>query len=212
MGYRRTLAGSLVAFLFVGGASAATAQMGMRGQGGGMRLFLRPQIGFYIPTENLVEVSQSGEVGKLEAGPSFGGAVGIRFGSHFGLEANGAYVPTTFKMGPEGSLEKQDAKLFLGSALARFDVVPPSSPLILFVNGGVGVVSHGGVAFTSQSKTNDVSGVFGAGAGIRLGGLALVVGADLFRYTAHYEGSQQTAGELKQLDFALKLGLGFGMR
>lgn len=173
------------------------------------RLSLRPQIGFYIPTENLLEVSQTGEVGKLEAGPSFGAALGLRFGSHFGIEANGAYVPTTFSRGTDG-LEKHDAKLFLGSALLTFHVLPPSSPLILFVNGGLGVISHGGVAFTSAADKTDLSGVAGAGAGLRLGGLQLIAGVDLYRYSAKFEGSTQTEGSLKQLDFALKFGLGFG--
>jgi hypothetical protein len=177
-----------------------------------MRISLRPQIGFYIPTENLVELSQGGDVGKLEAGPSFGAALGLRFGSRFGIEANGAYVPTTFRLGSGSSVQKEDAKLFLGSALATFHVLPPSSPLILYVNGGVGVISHGGVAFTSEAETTDLTGVFGAGAGIRLGGLALIAGADLYRYSANYQGTQQSASELKQLDFALKLGLGFGGR
>lgn len=194
----RTTLGVAGALLTLSGAAAA------------QHLSLRPQLGFYIPTENLVEVSQTGEIAKLEAGPSFGGALGLRFGSHFGIEANGAYVPTTFSRSTGGTLEKHDAKLFLGSALATFHVLPPSSPLILFVNGGVGVISHGGVAFTSAADKTDLSGVFGAGAGIRLGGLQLIAGADLYRYTAKFEGSTQTEGNLKQLDFALKLGLGFG--
>ena len=178
---------------------------------GAQRLSLRPQIGIYIPTENLLELSQGGDIGKLEAGPSFGAALGLRFGSHFGIEGTGAYVPTTFKQGSSGTFEKHDAKLFIGSAMAVFHVLPPSSPLSIFVNGGVGVISHGGVAFTSQADKSDVAGGLGVGAGLRLGGLQLIAGADLYRYTANYAGSQQTASELKQLDFALKVGLGFGL-
>ncbi len=194
-------------------AQPARAQLSPSGGkgSGGTHLSLRPQIGFYIPTENLVELTQDGDVGKLEAGPSFGAAIALRFGSHLGIEVSGAYVPTTFRMGSEGSLEKQDAKLFLGNGLVVFDFLPPSFPLRLFVDGGVGVISHGGVAFTSQSKTNDVAGVGGAGVGLRLGGLQIVAGTDLFRYKASYAGGQQTASELTQTDFALKLGLGFGM-
>ena len=192
----------------------ALAQYGMPGgggRGGGTRLSLRPQIGFYIPTENLVELSQTGDAGKLEAGPSFGAAIALRFSSHLGIEINGAYVPTTFKVGPAGSLEKQDAKLFLGSGLIVVDVLPASSPLRLFVDGGAGVLSRGGVAFTSQSEKTDVTGVLGAGVGIRLGGLQVIAGTDLYRYKATYEGSGQTTSELTQTDFALKLGLGFGL-
>lgn len=154
---------------------------------------LWPQLGFYIPTKDLVTVSQGGDVGKIEAGPSFGAALGLRFGSRFAIEASGAYVPTTFKLGTGNTIDKQDAKIFIGDAKAVFYLL-----------------SRGGVAFTSQSETSDVSGVFGAGAGIRLGGIMLVAGADFFRYTAAYQGSQQTAAELKQLDIALRIGLGFG--
>ena len=175
------------------------------------RLSLRPQIGIYVPTKDLVTLSQSGDVSKLQAGPSFGAALGLRFGSHLGIEATGTYVPTTFSQGTGGSFVKQDAKLFLGNAQVVFHVLPPSSILSLFVSGGAGVVSHGGIAFTSQAKTSNISGVAGAGAGIRIGGINLVAGADLFRYTASYTGAQQTTSEVKQLDIQLRLGLGFGM-
>lgn len=174
------------------------------------RLSLRPQIGIYIPTKDLVGVSQGGDVAKLEAGPSLGAAIAVRFGSHLGIEVTGAYVPTTFSLDDGNQIQKQDAKLFLGDATAVLYVLPPSSMLSLWVRGGVGVVSHGGVAFTSQAETSDISGVGGAGAGIRLGGIMLTAGADLFRYTATYTGAQQTTSEVKQLDFQLKLGLGFG--
>jgi hypothetical protein len=175
------------------------------------RLSLRPQIGVYIPTEDLISISQTGTVGKIEVGPSFGAALGIRFGSHFGIEAGGVYVPTTFSQGTTGNLDKHDAKLFIGNALAVIYLLPPTSILSLNVNGGVGVVSRGGVAFTSQSKTSDLAGVAGVGAGIRLGGIMLMAGADLLRYTASYQGSTVTSSELKQLDVQLKLGLGFGV-
>jgi hypothetical protein len=172
---------------------------------------LRPQVGVYIPTKDLIAVSQTGEVGKLKAGPSFGAALGIRFGSHFGIEATGAYVPTTFSLGSGNSFQKQDAKLFIGSALAVLYALPRTSFVNLYLSGGVGVISHGGVAFTSQAKTSDVAGVGGAGALISLGGITLTAGVDAFRYTSSYSGSQQNTSELKQLDLQLKLGLGFGV-
>jgi outer membrane protein with beta-barrel domain len=181
------------------------------GRADAQRLSLRPQIGIYVPTADLVTLSQTGDVAKLQAGPSFGAALGLRFGSHLGIELTGTYVPTTFSQGTGGSFAKQDAKLFLGNAQVVFHVLPPSSMLSLFVSGGAGVVSHGGVAFTSQAKTSDISGVAGAGAGIRIGGINLVAGADLFRYTTSYTGTQQTTSEVKQLDVQLRLGLGFGM-
>lgn len=187
---------------------------GPTSEGAAQRLSFRPQIGFYVPTEQLLKVSQSGEVAKLEAGPSFGAALGVWFGSRFGIEASGSYVPTTFKLGTDGAPESQDAKLFLGSAVMVLYLLPRTSPVTVFLNGGLGVISRGGVAFTSQSKTSDLTGVFGGGVGINLGGLALMAGADLFAYRAAYEGNQQVSSELTQRDFSLRLGLGvpFGAR
>jgi hypothetical protein len=87
-------------------------------------------------------------------------------------------------------------------------LLPRTSPLSLYLNGGLGVVSRGGVAFTSQAKTSDLSGVFGAGASVSLGGLSVTAGADLFAYKAHYLGSQLSESQLTQRDFALHVGLG----
>src|SRR5262245_42464630 len=80
------------------------------------RLSLSPQIGFYIPTENLYELASGSSVNQLEAGPSFGARLGVWFGNRLGIEASGAYVPTTFKLS-QGSQEiaSEDAKLFNGS-------------------------------------------------------------------------------------------------
>src|SRR5512143_1673750 len=61
-------------------------------------LSLTPQIGFYIPTRNLPELATGGEFTEIEAGPSFGGRLGLWFGSRFGIEATGAYIPTTYKL------------------------------------------------------------------------------------------------------------------
>lgn len=167
-----------------------------------------PQIGFYIPTQNLYELA-NGETYKLEAGPSFGARLGYWFGSRFGIEASGAYIPTTFAFTSAGSqVTSQDAKLFNGSGQAVLYILPRTSPLSLYLSGGVGVVSRGGVAFTDDAESTDVTGVIGAGAGISLGGMALTIGADLFAYNAAYAGSAQTSETFQQRDLQLKLGLG----
>lgn len=170
-----------------------------------------PQIGFYIPTEQLVQGVQGEgfDAAELEAGPSFGARLGLWFGDRFGIDVSGNYVPTTFKFTDDGSnVASQDAKLFNGAAQAVFFILPRTSPIALYLNGGVGVVSRGGVAFTNAANKTDVAGVFGGGAGIRLGGLALTVGADLFAYTAKVEQGVTTESSFKQKDVQLKLGLG----
>ena len=171
------------------------------------RLSLAPEIGFYIPTEKLVDAA-NGTVGELEAGPSFGLRLGLSLGSRVAVSVGGSYVPTTFAFQPGGGApESRDARLFNGSGQLVVFLLPPASPLSVFLNGGVGVVSRGGVAFTDDSETSDVSGVFGGGIALTLGGMGVMAGADLFTYNAQYTGSTQVESELRQLDIQLRLGL-----
>jgi hypothetical protein len=77
----------------------------------------------------------------------------------------------------------------------------------------VGVIRLGGVAFTQASDKHDWSGVFGAGAAIQLGGLALSAGAELFNYSST-PPTAQTGESQKQRDIHFKFGFGipFGGR
>ena len=178
------------------------------------RLSFAPQIGFYIPTEKLQSLATgTGTVDSLEGGIAFGARIGATFGKHLGVSFSGNYVPTTYKLGTGSNLEKQDAKLFTGAGQLVVFLLPITSPFTVFVNGGLGVVSRGGVAFTNAAKKRYMTGVVGAGAGLRLGGIGLSVGADLYNYNADYIGTTQTTNKLKQKDVHLKFGLGipFGM-
>jgi hypothetical protein len=174
----------------------------------GQRVRFAPTIGLYIPTEQLYEVATGSQPDdfQLEAGPSFGARLGVWFGRRLGLELGGSYVPTTFLLGGS-SPTKQDAKLFIGSGQLVLFLIPPTSPLSLFLSGGVATVSRGGVAFTNEATTK-VGGVLGAGAGVNLGPLSLNVGADLLTYQADYRGSQAVSQELRQRDISLRLGFG----
>jgi len=172
------------------------------------RFFIAPEIGFYIPTEKLVEIA-NGAVGELEAGPSFGLRLGVGLGRRVAVSLGGAYVPTTFAVQPNGgAVTERDARLFTGAGQVVVFLIPPTSPLSLFLNGGVGVVSRGGVAFTDDADATNVSGVFGGGASIRLGGLTLTAGADAYSYSAKFEGTSAVESEITQLDINLKMGLG----
>ena len=73
--------------------------------------------------------------------------------------------PTTFALSPaRGSPERTDARLFNGSGQLAVFLLPRRSLVSLFLSGGVGVISRGGVAFTGSAETTNVSRVFGAGA------------------------------------------------
>lgn len=189
----------------------ATLLLASPGARVGAQLSLSPEIGFYIPTEKLVDAA-NGTVGELEAGPSFGLRLALGLGSRVRLSVGGSYVPTTFALQPGGGPAVQrDARLFTGAAQLMLFLIPPTSPLSVFINGGVGAVSRGGVAFTDDAETTDLSGIFGGGAQLNLGGISLLAGADVFSYTAQYTGTQAVASELKQLDVQVRLGLGFGL-
>jgi len=70
-------------------------------------------------------------------------------------------------------------------------------------------MSRGGVAFTDAAETTNLSGVVGAGATLRLGGIALSAGAELFSYTAEYDPDGLSTSALSQRDIQIRLGLGF---
>ncbi|HEX9563627.1 MAG TPA: hypothetical protein VF981_06640 [Gemmatimonadaceae bacterium] len=172
------------------------------------RLSLAPEIGFYIPTEKLLDAA-NGNVGEIEAGPSFGLRLALALGSRLSLSVGGSYVPTTFAFRPGGGTpESRDARLFNGAAQLVAFLLPPTGLLSVFVNGGAGVVSRGGVAFTDDADRTDVTGVVGGGATLRLGGMTVTAAADLYSYTAEYAGTTAVSSELRQLDVQLRLGLG----
>lgn len=176
------------------------------------RFSLAPEIGVYIPTEKLVDAS-NGTVGELEAGLSLGARAGLWFGDRIGVNLSGTYVPTTFALSPSGGTpEQRDARLFNGTGQLVVFLLPRQSLLSVFLNGGMGLVSRGGVAFTNSAETTNMSGVVGAGATLRLGGLALSAGAELFSYTAEYDAEGLVSSELSQRDIQIRLGLGFPLR
>jgi hypothetical protein len=193
-------------WLMLGGVVLALT---MSGVAHAQRLSLSPQIGLYVPTKAMYDVANTGDIYQLQAGLSFGARVGLWFGKRIGIDLSGNYVPTTFRLESGGTaLSSEKARLFTGAGQVVLFLIPASSPLSLYVNGGVGVVSHGGVAFTSEASTSDISGVFGGGAALRLGPIGVHVGADLFTYTGQYQGTTAAAQELRQLDVQLHLGLG----
>ena len=175
------------------------------------KLSFTPQIGFYVPTDQLVSgiSGQPFDAAEIKAGPSFGARLGLWFGDRFGVDVSGNYVPTTFSVLDGGSeIASENAQLWNGAAQAVVYILPRTSPVSLHLNGGVGLVTRGGAAFSEMNDKSDIAGVFGAGVGIRLGGMQLNVGADLYTYTTKVD--EVTTGEtsFKQNDIQLKLGLG----
>jgi hypothetical protein len=98
--------------------------------------------------------------------------------------------------------------LFNGTGQLVVFLLPRRSILSVFLNGGVGVLSRGGVAFTDAAETTSMSGVLGGGATLRLGGIALSAGAEVFNYTAEYASGGAVTSERSQRDVQIRLGFG----
>ncbi len=171
---------------------------------------ISPQLGIYIPTQHLVEMA-GGDMGELEVGPSFGARLGVWFGDRFGIEATGNYVPTTFAFSEAAeSPTQRNAKLVTGAGQMVLFLLPRTSILTVYLNGGLGLVRRSGDAFTNSPSRSDLSGVFGGGVGVRLGGMQLTGGADLYAYNADNQGTGGRSS-LGQRDIQLRLGLDFPM-
>ena len=88
------------------------------------RLSLSPELGFYVPTEKLTQLSSGSDFSQLEAGFAFGARIGVWFSRRLGVEVSGAYVPSTYKLSDGNTITKQKAKLFLGSGQVVLFLLP----------------------------------------------------------------------------------------
>jgi len=171
------------------------------------QLTLTPQLGLHLPTRDLEALALGGDTPRLRVGPALGASLGLWFGSRLGMNLTGSYVPTALEHDGTGTREAEDAELIIGSAQVVLFLLPPGAPVSAHVSGGMGLVGRGGVAFLNATDTSDLAGAFGAGVGLRVGGLSLQLGAELMSYTVRAVPGLGTA-DSSQLDLQLKLGLG----
>jgi hypothetical protein len=82
---------------------------------------LSPEIGFYIPTEKLIDAA-GGEVGEIEAGPAFGLRLSLALGDRIAIGVGGADVFSytaqyTGTSAVASELKQLDVQLRLGLGL-----------------------------------------------------------------------------------------------
>lgn len=171
------------------------------------QLTLTPQIGLHVPTRDLEALAVGGDSPRIRIAPSLGASLGLWFGSRLGMSLTGSYIPTALEHDDNGTRDAEDAELVIGSAKVVLFLLPAEGPVSVHVSGGMGLVGRGGVAFLNAPETSDLAGAFGAGVGIRLGGVSLQLGADLMSYTVRAVPGLGTA-DSGQLDLQFKLGLG----
>ena len=205
---RRLVRGAVALVTLLALPAAALAQ----------RVSVTPLIGVYAPTENLYE-SKPGQTSgtetyKLDSGTSYGGSVGVWLSPRVSVAVSGAVVPTSLRRARSGGSELTEATLTQGSMQAVFLLASETATIVPYINGGFGLVSRGGDAFSASAETSSLAGVFGAGTAVRLGMLSLSVGAEVIDYSATYDLTGGPARQFTQRDVQLRVGLGtiFGGR
>ncbi|HUG27469.1 MAG TPA: hypothetical protein VMK53_04165 [Gemmatimonadales bacterium] len=182
------------------------------------RVSVTPLIGVYAPTENLYESkpgqSSGTETYKLDSGTSYGGAVGLWISPRVGFTLSGTVVPTSLRRARRSGAELTEAKLTQASMQAVFLLASETAIFVPYINGGFGMVSRGGDAFSASAETSSLTGIFGAGTAVRLGMLSLSVGAEVIDYSATYDLTGGPARQFTQRDVQFRVGLGtiFGGR
>lgn len=178
------------------------------------RVSVTPLVGLYAPTENLYESkpgqSSGAEVYKIDSGTAYGGAVGIWFSPRVGVSVTGAVVPTFLRRARTSGDQLTEARLTQGSMQAVFLLAPEDATVVPYLNGGFGIVARGGSAFEASDETRSLTGNFGAGTAVRLGVVALTVGAEVIDYSATYDLTGGPARRFAQRDVQLRVGLGTG--
>lgn len=168
---------------------------------------ISPNIGLYIPTAELARAA-AGEEFKQEIGLLVGGRLGIGFSQRLGLTVTADYSPSELRFNAAGSEARTPGNILTGSGRLSLSVLPPASPLLFMLHGGVSAIRRGGEAFEDQVDRTDIGGVAGATVGFRVGSLlSFYVNADDYIYRASFEGGTATE-QVTQHDIHLSFGLG----
>jgi len=168
----------------LGTASSAVAQVS-----------LTPTVGIYAPTGDLVDAVINGNAlqFKQQVGIALGGRIGVALSSRISLSATGTYVPSSLRATLSASGIASDTaektSLYFGTGRVNLWLVPPTSPLSIGLNGGVGVVGRSQTRAVDANGTvyaeggrRDVGGVVGAVVGLSLGPISAFVSADNYIY------------------------------
>lgn len=198
--------------LAVRGGIALVALIALPAAAFAQRISVTPLIGVYAPTENLYESkpgqSSGTETYKLDSGTSYGGSVGVWLSPRISVAVSGSVVPTALRRARSSGAELTEAKVTQGSMQAVFLLASETATIVPYINGGFGLVSRGGDAFSASAETSSLTGIFGAGTAVRLGMLSLSVGAEVIDYSATYDLTGGPARQFTQRDVQLRVGLG----
>jgi hypothetical protein len=170
---------------------------------------LVPDIGVYVPTQDLIDVANGGQL-QQQISLSIGGKLDIWFSKRIGIQGTGSYAPSQLTFNTSGPSIQEDANIFLGSGRLMIYLIPPTSPVSFMINGGVGLVNRSGAAYAELDDKTDLSGTFGAALGIRVGSfLSLKFSGESYIYNPDFLNS--AVEEVSNLQNDLNLSVGFGI-
>ena len=181
---------------------------------------ITPTVGVYAPTRDLVNAVIDGKALKFkqQVGIALGGRLGVAVSRRITLSATGTYVPSSLRATLSSSGIASDTadktSLYFGTGRVNVWLIPPSAPLSIGVNGGIGIVGRSRTRAVDADGTvyeeagrRDVGGVVGAVVGVNLGPIGAFVSADNYIYKpAVFEA--QGATPRRQNDVLVSFGLG----
>ncbi len=174
------------------------------------RISLVPDIGVYIPTQDLIDVANGGTL-QQQISLSVGGKLDIWFGSRVGIQATGTYAPSQLSLTVSElgvAPVQEDANIFMGSGRLMLYLIPPTSPVSFLINGGVGMVSRSGAAYATLDDKTDIGGTVGATIGFHLGRIVqLRLSGEGYIYNPSFYDQTEVEGRT-QKDINLSFGFG----
>lgn len=174
------------------------------------RISLVPDIGVYIPTQDLINVVDGGTLTQ-QISLSVGGKLDIWFGSRVGIQATGSYAPSQLSLTvSQTGVDplQEDANIFMGSGRLMVYLIPPTSPVSFLINGGVGLIKRSGEAYAGLDDNTDLGGTVGATIGFHLGKvIQLRLSAESYIYNPSFYQQTEFEGRT-QNDINLSFGFG----
>ena len=174
------------------------------------RISLVPDIGVYIPTQDLINVANGGTF-QQQISLSVGGKLDVWFGNRVGIQATGTYAPSQLALTVSQAgvaPVQEEANIFLGSGRLMVFLVPPTSPVSFLINGGVGLVRRSGAAYADLEDKTDIGGTVGATIGFHLGRIIqLRLSGESYIYNPSFYDQSEVEGT-RQLDVNLSFGFG----
>ncbi len=173
------------------------------------QLMLTPIVGAYVPTGNVYE--QSGTIGTARQGTSFafGGRLMFSASGRLGIEVGATYAPSKVEIVTATETVSRSAYLWLGQVRLVYVLNSEWAPINIYVAGGAGVVSRGGVAYEGVTGLTDLAGNLAFGALFRVGSayrIRLEVEDYLYQTEMTFP-SGETSGSRFQNDFVFTFGL-----